>query len=172
MSYLAGTAVYYDPDCINKFQLLQLNVMKKDIALLSLLNDESLKDFSILAITEPNSWRNKGKTIVTLAGHQNWIKCLPTAQNKGDWAYRSMIWARGDLEVEQLPMDSGDLTAILVRLQDCTILVFLVYVPGEDQEALLQTLNVIQQTIRQTQQRIGTRTDIIVAGDFNRHDQL
>ena len=84
MSHLAGTAKYYNPDCINKFQLLQLNVIKKDIALLSLLNNESLKDFSILAITEPNSWRNKGKTIVTLVGHQNWIKCLPTAQNEGD----------------------------------------------------------------------------------------
>jgi hypothetical protein len=28
------------------------------------------------------------------------------------------------------------------------------------------------QQIRQTKRRVGTRVDIIVAGDFNRHDQL
>jgi hypothetical protein len=36
-------------------QILQLNVRKMDIVQQSLLNDESLKDFSVLAISEPHS---------------------------------------------------------------------------------------------------------------------
>ena len=40
---------------INKFQILQLNIRKKDMVQHSLLNDENLKDISILAISEPHS---------------------------------------------------------------------------------------------------------------------
>jgi hypothetical protein len=36
-------------------QILQLNVRKMDMVQQSLLNDESLKDFSVLAISEPYS---------------------------------------------------------------------------------------------------------------------
>ena len=37
------------------FQILQLNVGKQEMVQLSLLNDDSLKDFSVLAISEPYS---------------------------------------------------------------------------------------------------------------------
>ena len=44
------------PDVMDKtLQILQLNVRKMDMVQQSLLNDESLKDFSVLAISEPYS---------------------------------------------------------------------------------------------------------------------
>jgi len=46
-------------------QILQLNVRKTDMVQQSLLNDESLKDFSVLAISKPYSWRNKDIVVVT-----------------------------------------------------------------------------------------------------------
>jgi hypothetical protein len=76
---------------MNKFQILQLNVRKKTEVQHSLLNDEDLKDFSILAISEPHSQRNGETVIVAPMGHHNWVKFLPTAQNEGRWVFRSMI---------------------------------------------------------------------------------
>jgi hypothetical protein len=43
-------------DMDRTLQILQLNVKKMDMVQQSLLNDESLKDFSALVISEPHSW--------------------------------------------------------------------------------------------------------------------
>jgi hypothetical protein len=37
---------------------------------------------------------------------------------------------------------------------------------------LLDTIEKLHQLVQETRDRIGTRTDVILAGDFNRHDQL
>ncbi len=47
-----------------------------------------------------------------------------------------------------------------------------VYVEGQDKEALLDMTSKLRQLIQETQNRIGTRVDVIFAEDFNRHDQL
>jgi hypothetical protein len=48
----------------------------------------------------------------------------------------------------------------------------MVYVPPADPRALQHTLQLLQQLIESTRRQIGTRMDIVMAGDFNRHDQL
>jgi hypothetical protein len=74
------------------FQILQLNVGKKDKVQLSLLNDENLENFSVLAVLEPHSWRDRETVVVAPIQHHNWIKFLPTAQDTiGKWAIRSML---------------------------------------------------------------------------------
>jgi hypothetical protein len=79
-------------------QILQLNVRKTDMVQQSLLNDESLKDFSVLAISEPYSWRNKDTVVVTPMRHHNWTKMIPTTHHDSRWAIQSMLWIRKDLE--------------------------------------------------------------------------
>ena len=81
-----------------------------------------------------------------------------------------MIWARKDLEIEQLPLNSCNLTAVLVHLPDRSILVVSVYIPGMDPVALQRTLGLLQQLIESVQHRIGTRVDIILASNFNQHN--
>ena len=71
-----------------------------------------------------------------------------------------------------MSVPSADLTAAVLRLPDRSVLVVSVYVEGNDKEALLEALRQIHQLIQETRSRISTRADVILAGDFNRHDQL
>jgi hypothetical protein len=82
-----------------------------------------------------------------------------------------MLWIRRDIEAEQVPVQSPDLTAAVLRLPDRSILAVSVYVEGQNEEALLETVNKLHQLIQETRNRIGTRVDVTLAGDFNRHDQ-
>lgn len=47
-----------------------------------------------------------------------------------------------------------------------------VYVEPHDAEALRDATCKLHQIIEETRTRIGTRVDVVLAGDFNRHDQL
>ena len=137
------------------------------------MNDETLKEYGALVISEPHVWKNsEGKIISTPLSHQNWVKTEPTIQNKeGRWPYRSMIWTRADLEVEQAQIETSDITAVTVRLPHLSILLFSVYVQCADPDALQIAVQNISQTILREKQRVG-RLEVIVAGDFNRHDAL
>lgn len=152
--------------------MLQLNVRKQNIVQHSLMNDELLKDFGVLALSEPHVSRIDDTLVTVPMGHSNWTKMIPTSQHEGRWAVRSMLWIRKDIEAEQVPVRSADLTAAVLRLPDRAILVVSVYVEGNGPEALIDTLHKLRQLIHETRNRIGTRTDVILAGDFNRHDQL
>ena len=156
------------------FQILQLNVGKQEMVQLSLLNDDSLKDFSVLAISEPYSWRSKenNSTVVIPVQHHNWTKMIPTALHNGRWPIRSMLWIRRDLEARQIAVDSADITAAVLRLPDRSILIVSVYIPQSDLVALQQMLLLLQQVITSVSCQINTTLDILIAGDFNRHDQL
>ncbi|EAQ91966.1 predicted protein [Chaetomium globosum CBS 148.51] len=88
------------------------------------------------------------------------------------WPIRSMLWVRSDVEAEQIPVPSADLTAAQIRLPDRVVLVVPVYVEGGSDEALEVAMRELNRLIRRFRNGTGNRTDIILAGDFNRHDQL
>ena len=69
-------------------------------------------------------------------GHANWTKVIPTVQREERWAVRSMLWIRKDIEAEQVPVQSADLTAAVLRLPNRLVLVVSVYVKGKNIEAL------------------------------------
>ena len=153
------------------FQILQLNVRKQREVQHSLMNDEQLKDCCVLAISEPYA-RIINSTLVTVpTGHPNWTKMVPTVRCGDRWALRSMLWIRKDIEAEQVPVQSSDLTAAVLRLPDQSTLVVSVYVELQDTEALKVAICELHQVIRETRSKVGTRMDVILAGDFNRHDQ-
>ena len=86
----------------------------------SLLNDESLKDFSALAILEPYLWRDKesNEIVITPIRHHNWTKMIPTTHYDSRWAIQSMLWIRKDLEAQQIAVESADITAAVLHLLD------------------------------------------------------
>ena len=131
------------------------------------MNDESLKDFSAILISEPHVWRNnEGKAILTPTTHHNWIKIEPSIlDSEGRWAYRSMIWTRADLEMGQVHVKSSDITAVVIRLPRRQILLFSVYVQGSDTEALRIAISNIDQAISSEKTRCSA-LDVIVTGDF------
>jgi hypothetical protein len=138
----------------------------------SLMNDEELRDFGVLAITEPHVWKQEDTLVIAPIGYPNWTRMIPTVQEEGRWAVRSMLWIRKDLEAEQVAVASSDLTAAVLRLHDRAVLVVSVYVPGNDAEALLRTVGILRRVINDIRSKIGIRTDVMLAGDFNRHDCL
>ncbi|KAH7472001.1 hypothetical protein FOMA001_g13208 [Fusarium oxysporum f. sp. matthiolae] len=153
-------------------QNCRLNVHKKDVVQLSMMNDRDLQDYAVLAVAEPYALNIEGSVVTTPNSHRNWIKYIPTKRHDMQWPIRSMLWIRSDLEAEQVPIPSADLTGAILRWPDREVLVVSVYVAGKDEEALRTAMRQLQATIWSFRNSTGKRTDVILAGDFNRHDQL
>lgn len=153
-------------------RFLQLNVQKQRNVQHSMMNDESLKEYAALMVSEPHVFELDGKLATSPMGHQGWTAILPSERHDGRWAIRSMLWVRRDIECEQVEVPSADLTVALLRLPDRSVLVASVYVEGGNTLALSQTMDLLGEAIRSAGRRGGPRLDLVIAGDFNRHDQL
>ena len=152
--------------------MIQLNVRKQSTVHESLINDEEMQDATVLAIQEPQARRIQGRLLTTPMGHHKWTKMIPSTWREGRWACRSMLWVNKDAEAEQVPIQSPDMTAATVRLPDRLIFVASVYVPRDDPRALRDTCNMLRVAIQDTRRVANTVVDVVLAGDFNRHDQL
>lgn len=156
-----------------KVQILQLNVRKQDAVHESLMNDEALRDFTAIAVQEPWARRIEGKVITVPTGHSRWTRMVPTEwRDEGRWGIRSLLWVSRDIEAEQLPIASPDITAAVIRLPDRRMLVASVYVPVQNPQMLRQACELLRQAIRNVRGGTGERVDVVLVGDFNRHDYL
>lgn len=89
--------------------MFQLNVRKQSAVHQSVMNDEGLKDFDILAISEPHAWMMERRVMTSPMSHSKWTRIVPTIQsNRGRWPIRSMLWVRKDIEAEQILIASAD----------------------------------------------------------------
>ena len=152
--------------------MIQLNVRKQGEVHESLMNDEEIRDATVLAIQEPKARRIKGRLLTTPMGHHKWTKMVPSAYREGRWAIRSMLWVNKEVEAEQVPIQSPDITAAVIRLPDRLVLVASVYVPGGDPRALREACNNLRETVMEVRRSTGMVVEVVIAGDFNRHDQL
>jgi hypothetical protein len=82
-----------------------------------------------------------------------------------------MLWVKKAVEAEQVPIESPDIIAAIIRLPDRLVLAASVYVPG-DVQALRDTCVNLRKIITDVRRGSGTAMDVVIAGDFNRHDQL
>jgi hypothetical protein len=153
-------------------KFLQLNLQKQRNVQHSVMNDASLKEYAALIISEPYVIEMEGKVRTSPRGHQSWTAILPSERHSGRWAVRSMLWVRKDMECEQVSVPSANLTVVLLRLPDRSVLLASVYVEGANAAALSETVMLLDTAISTARHRGGPRLDIVVAGDFNRHDQL
>ena len=154
------------------FRLIQLNVRKQDVVLESLMNDEQIQDATVLAIQEPWARRNQDLLLTTPMRHQRWTKMVPSTWREGRWPIRSMLWIKGDIEAEQVAIQSPDITAAMIRLPERLILVASVYVPGIDAQALRDTCDLLRKSIQEARRKADRVVELVIVGDFNRHDQL
>ncbi len=123
MNRLVGIAEYFTLPAMNRtLQVLQLNVRKQRTVQHSLMNGPQLKDFGVLVLSEPYAWTTDNTVVTVPMGHPNWTKMVPTAQRQERWAFRTMLWIRRDIDAEQVPVQSPDLTAAGLRLPDRSIL--------------------------------------------------
>ncbi|KJZ69452.1 hypothetical protein HIM_11157 [Hirsutella minnesotensis 3608] len=66
------------------FRVLQLKVGKQDAVQMSLMNDEDLKDYSVLAISEPYGRMINDKIVTSPNRHTHWVK-LCGVTGARDW---------------------------------------------------------------------------------------
>lgn len=159
-------------DMHRTMKIYQLNVQKQRAVQHSVMNDDDLEQYAALALSEPYCFRKDEEVVTVPLGHANWTKMIPNTQHEERWAIRSMLWIRKDMECEQLAVPSADITAALLRLPDRSVLVASIYVEGQNADALCEAMGLLHELIGDTRRRVGTRVDIILAGDFNRHDVL
>jgi hypothetical protein len=153
-------------------RIIQLNVKKQGAVQDSLMNDKEIQDAVAIAIQEPQARRIQGRLLTTRIGHHKWTKMIPSTWREGRWAIRSMLWISKDVEAEQVPIESPDLTAAVIRLSERLIFVAPVYVERGDVQALRDTCNHLREAITKVRRDTGTVVEVMIVGDFNRHDQL
>jgi endonuclease/exonuclease/phosphatase family metal-dependent hydrolase len=88
------------------------------------------------------------------------------------WPIRSILWIQRDLEAEQIPIASSDLTGAIIRFPKRDVLVISVYVEGRNEQVLEAAIGLLHTAIAEFRNGSGRRTDVILVGDFNRHDTL
>lgn len=161
----------------NTLRVLQLNAGKRKEPLHSLFNDPALQNHSIFFITEPPCFRTRdNKIITTPARHQHWSPISPTVTREGNRPYRAMLWVRTAVQATTISTKSPDLAAAVLHLPERTILALSIYIPVRsgrseiDAENLNNSLQWVEDTINFTKQTHGHDIDILLAGDFNRHD--
>ena len=138
----------------------------------SLLNDEDTENAVALAIQEPQARRIQGRLLTTPMGHHKWTKMVPSTWREGRWAIRSMLWVNKEVEAEQVPMDSPDITAAVIRFPERVVFTASVYVEGGNVSALDDACSRLRGAITKVRRDTGAVVDILIMGDFNRHDQL
>lgn len=72
-------------------QALQLNMQKRREVQHSVMNDESLKEYTALAISEPYVFEMHGHVRTDSTGHQSWTAILPSQRHDGRWTVRIML---------------------------------------------------------------------------------
>ncbi len=59
-------------------KVFQLNVRKQQEVQQSVMNDNQLQDFSVIALSEPHSFTREDKVMTVPLGHTYWSKMIPT----------------------------------------------------------------------------------------------
>ncbi|KAK2687437.1 hypothetical protein QWA68_014059 [Fusarium oxysporum] len=101
-------------------------------------------------------------------------QCYNSQQITNHKAYqcdRPQVCGR-EVEAEQVPIESLDVTAAVIRLPDRLVFTASVYVPGGDAQALQDTCGKLGRAITEVRRRSGRTVDVVITGDFNRHGQM
>lgn len=155
---------------VKTLKVLQANLGKRPSVQHSLMNDEGLQDHGLLMITEPACFaRDDGRVIAPPSHHVKWDQILPSETAVGArFPIRSHVYASSNLRARSVPIASSDITAIQFTIDRRSFLGLMVYVPSVGPEALKTAMRLIREAVREH----GIGRELIIAGDFNQHDQL
>lgn len=156
-----------------KLRILQLNIMKTRAAMEALINDPASRDLDVLLIQEPpmSAYR-------THVNHRDWYRYQPTYHDD-EVRVRSLLYVNKRISTsahQQIRCNHPDITAIKIWNGERQVLVFSVYVEPIDLhhvyeiQSIQMILGEIDSAIEEhTQNSSDLQTNLIIAGDFNRH---
>ena len=129
----------------------------------------------MMALTEPHVYVGDGGDWWPAPRfHSQWKYTLPQ-RDEENTKPRAMIWSHRDLKAQAIDTKSADIAAVLIAIETRLILVLSVYVPQKTSAAdseLQRSIRDIFDTVRATRRARSRRVEIVITGDFNRHDQL
>ena len=164
---------------IRSLKFLQANLNKSRNVQHALHNDDALQDFTAILGQEPNCFTSRGKVVVPGTG-RNWVCFTPPPQVGSMWPVRACMWVRADVSAVQLPISCADIAAAVITLNHRRILAASVYIPSthaagvspsQARDQMQARLQLLRELIR-SEKTNDPEIDIVVAGDFNRHDTL
>lgn len=153
---------------MHNLKLLSANVMKSSDVCHSLLNDENLRSFYLLLLTEP--WANIRSSIPHSAPicHAHWQPFFPSILDIGSSQraapFRSMIWASRRHICRQIPILHSNITAISMETTGRSFLIVSMYIPCStnqkkiDEERLITRLNLISKVFTEQKKCLKTQT--------------
>jgi len=156
-------------------RILQANLRKMPETQYSVLNDETYKNYGLLMITEPRVFRvDQGEWQVTPQHHSTWIPVQPKYEDR-ERRPRAMIWVHKDVQFQELETGSRDAVAVMIKVGGEAIVALSVYVgnkTNEEDVKLKKAIENIEKVIQEARRASTEAVEILVTGDFNRHDQL
>ena len=163
---------------INELRILQANMKKCREAQHALHNDAALEDFHFILGQEPNCFLAEDRVVMP-GTNPKWTKFIAQGRRPFRAPVRSYIWASRELAVTQLTADSADITAVRVYIGGRKLVVVSVYIPDlcarrtkdENLEELSKRLKIISRLVEEERLH-DPHTEVVIAGDFNRHNQL
>ncbi|TKA63056.1 hypothetical protein B0A49_08854 [Cryomyces minteri] len=126
-----------------------LNLAKKREVQWSLINERDTTDFDVLLIAEPFIYSTNNDDKPRLTDHQRWEAFTPTTMRTSGHvrhSFRAAVWVNSQVQGQAISVPSPDITAVQIQSEDGPILLF--------------------------SRKEGDSLQVVVAGDFNRHDQV
>jgi Endonuclease-reverse transcriptase len=157
------------------FKVLLANMRKMNGTQYSTMNDTEFSDYSIMLITEPYLFQNQeGRFAAIPQAHTHWSPTLPDVSTTEERP-RAMIWAHKNIKANPVKTAHGDLAGVVVETNGRTILTIAAYAPAKsnsDDEELQSRLDQIRSIVTETRRNHNGPVELVIGGDFNRHDQL
>ncbi len=115
----------------NHFRIIELNAGRQKETKWSLINDNRTTLADILLIQEPYICDN-GDRNLSVHTHLEWTIYLSTAKSQAiriQNSYRSLIWTHERLSALQIPVESSNITAVLVEVANYLVIIISTHLP-------------------------------------------
>lgn len=161
---------------------MHLNAGKRRTVQYGLLNDTTVKDFIALAVIEPYIFQHPQTGEPTISQDRHWQIFQPTEKRQDGHtrhAFRAAVWVNRRCQASSIPVESYDIVAVLIKLQERNLVVMACYEArngeseAEREADLADRLQAIDIATKRAQDKIGDEPlDVILCTDFNRHHVL
>ena len=162
---------------MRRFNVVQANVRKMSVAQQAMLSDEDLKDCDLILMQEPHCFLTDNDAVVCSPRFTTtWTQALPSIWKPQGFPVRSMMYMNKALRSTNVYIPNPDIAACMVHIQNRAIMVASIYIPPKTDAAtanmLSSALSALRTAVQAARRTYNQEVELIVAGDFNRHDQL